>query len=128
MKQSTRGRPPKPPGEKSVRAPLSVPPDVWEAFKQVVPEGERSEVVTDAMRREIRRRRRASNGETVGPDRGAGAVAAPEDLTPAGPSILEQIGARAEAASEEEMVRWPHRPDGSEQHDHYIYGTRKRPR
>ncbi len=43
----------------------------------------------------------------------------------AGPSLAERIAARAAALPPEVLDRLP--PDGASQHDHYIYGTPKRP-
>jgi hypothetical protein len=60
MKRNVIGRPPKPPEELYVRAPLTLPPDVWEEFKEVVPPRERSAVIAALLRKEIRRRRRAA--------------------------------------------------------------------
>jgi predicted DNA-binding antitoxin AbrB/MazE fold protein len=41
------------------------------------------------------------------------------------PSLAERIVARARALPPETLDRLP--PDGASQHDHYIYGTPKRP-
>jgi predicted DNA-binding antitoxin AbrB/MazE fold protein len=41
------------------------------------------------------------------------------------PSLAERIVARAGALPPETLDRLP--PDGASQHDHYIYGTPKRP-
>jgi predicted DNA-binding antitoxin AbrB/MazE fold protein len=46
-------------------------------------------------------------------------------VVPAGPSLVERIAARAAALPPEVLDRLP--PDGASQHDHYIYGTPKRP-
>jgi predicted DNA-binding antitoxin AbrB/MazE fold protein len=46
-------------------------------------------------------------------------------VEPAGPSLAERIAARAAALPPEVLDRLP--PDGASQHDHYIYGTPKRP-
>jgi bifunctional DNA-binding transcriptional regulator/antitoxin component of YhaV-PrlF toxin-antitoxin module len=46
-------------------------------------------------------------------------------LAPAGPSLAERIAARARALPPETLDRLP--ADGASQHDHYIYGTPKRP-
>ncbi len=46
-------------------------------------------------------------------------------LRPPGPSLVERIAARAAALPPEVMDRLP--VDGASQHDHYIYGTPKRP-
>jgi predicted DNA-binding antitoxin AbrB/MazE fold protein len=43
----------------------------------------------------------------------------------AGPSLVERIVARAHALPPEVLDRLP--ADGASQHDHYIYGTPKRP-
>ena len=43
----------------------------------------------------------------------------------AGPSLAEQIMALADALPDEVVSRLPR--DGASQHDHYIYGTPKRP-
>ena len=43
----------------------------------------------------------------------------------AGPSLVERIVARARALPPEVLDRLP--SDGAAQHDHYIYGTPKRP-
>jgi predicted DNA-binding antitoxin AbrB/MazE fold protein len=44
---------------------------------------------------------------------------------PARPSLAEQLIALANALPEEVVARLP--TDGASQHDHYIYGTPKRP-
>lgn len=46
-------------------------------------------------------------------------------VEPPGPSLAEQIAARAHALPPEVLDRLP--ADGASQHDHYIYGTPKRP-
>jgi len=46
-------------------------------------------------------------------------------LEPARPSLAERIVARARALPQETLDRLP--ADGASQHDHYIYGTPKRP-
>ena len=46
-------------------------------------------------------------------------------LEPARPSLAERIAARARALPQETLDRLP--ADGASQHDHYIYGTPKRP-
>ena len=46
-------------------------------------------------------------------------------LGPAAPSLAERIAARARALPQETLDRLP--ADGASQHDHYIYGTPKRP-
>lgn len=46
-------------------------------------------------------------------------------LGPAAPSLVEQIVARARALPQETLDRLP--ADGASQHDHYTYGTPKRP-
>jgi antitoxin component of MazEF toxin-antitoxin module len=46
-------------------------------------------------------------------------------LAPAAPSLAERIAARARALPQETLDRLP--VDGASQHDHYIYGTPKRP-
>ena len=46
-------------------------------------------------------------------------------LRPATPSLAERIAARARALPQETLDRLP--ADGASQHDHYIYGTPKRP-
>lgn len=46
-------------------------------------------------------------------------------VQPAGPSLAERIVARARALPPEALDRLP--ADGALQHDHYIYGTPKRP-
>jgi antitoxin component of MazEF toxin-antitoxin module len=46
-------------------------------------------------------------------------------LEPAAPSLAERIAARARALPPETLDRLP--ADGASQHDHYIYGTPKRP-
>ena len=46
-------------------------------------------------------------------------------LGPAAPSLAERIVARARALPQETLDRLP--ADGASQHDHYIYGTPKRP-
>ena len=63
----------------------------------------------------------------VGP--GAELVAEVRDgriiLGPAAPSLAERIVARARALPQETLDRLP--ADGASQHDHYVYGTPKRP-
>jgi antitoxin component of MazEF toxin-antitoxin module len=60
---------------------------------------------------------------------GADLVAEVQDgriiLGPAVTSLAEQIAARARALPQETLDRLP--VDGASQHDHYIYGTPKRP-
>jgi len=46
-------------------------------------------------------------------------------LQPARPTLAERIVARARALPQETLDRLP--ADGASQHDHYIYGTPKRP-
>jgi antitoxin component of MazEF toxin-antitoxin module len=46
-------------------------------------------------------------------------------LRPPGPSLAERIAARARALPQETLDGLP--ADGASQHDHYIYGTPKRP-
>ena len=46
-------------------------------------------------------------------------------LEPARPSLAEQIAARACALPPEVLAQLP--TDGAAQHDHYLYGTPKRP-
>jgi predicted DNA-binding antitoxin AbrB/MazE fold protein len=46
-------------------------------------------------------------------------------VEPAGPSLAERIAARAAALPREVLDRLP--ADRAAQHDHYIYGTPKRP-
>jgi antitoxin component of MazEF toxin-antitoxin module len=46
-------------------------------------------------------------------------------LGPVRPSLAERIAARAQALPPETLDRLP--PDGASQHDHYVYGTPKRP-
>jgi len=46
-------------------------------------------------------------------------------VEPQGPSLAERIAARAAALPPEALERLP--ADGASQHDHYIYGTPKRP-
>jgi bifunctional DNA-binding transcriptional regulator/antitoxin component of YhaV-PrlF toxin-antitoxin module len=46
-------------------------------------------------------------------------------LGPAEPSLTERIVAHARALPQETLDRLP--ADGASQHDHYIYGTPKRP-
>ncbi len=41
------------------------------------------------------------------------------------PSLAQRIAARADALPPEVVDKWP--KDGASQHDHYIYGTPKRP-
>src|ERR1043166_7291690 len=103
MKQNAGGRPPKLPEERYVRAPLSLPPDLWEEFKQLVPPRERSAAVAEALRREMRRRQRIARREGV-PVAGNGAEAAREQKNadgaiseaPSAKPIWERILERAE--------------------------------
>jgi antitoxin component of MazEF toxin-antitoxin module len=46
-------------------------------------------------------------------------------LGPVRPTLAERIVARARALPPEVLDKLP--PDGASQHDHYIYGTPKRP-
>lgn len=46
-------------------------------------------------------------------------------VVPARQSLTEQIAARARTLPQETLDRLP--ADGASQHDHYIYGTPKRP-
>lgn len=51
--------------------------------------------------------------------------AAPPVPAPLRPSLAERIAARVRALPPEVVDSWP--TDGASQHDHYIYGTPKRP-
>ena len=65
----------------------------------------------------------------AGVEPGADLVAEVRDhrivLAPARPSLGERIAVRARALPPEVLDRLP--TDGASQHDHYIYGTPKRP-
>ncbi len=61
--QKKPGRKPKPPGERSVRVMFSLPPDLKADIEAHIPDGERSRVVQDCLRREVARRKRARDGE-----------------------------------------------------------------
>lgn len=66
---------------------------------------------------------------TAGVEPGADLVADVRDgrivVAPAGPSLGERIAARARALPPEVLDKFP--VDGASQHDHYLYGTPKRP-
>ena len=47
------GRPPKPPGQKYVNRLVTFPPDLWARFEAAVPEGDRSAVIQELVRREL---------------------------------------------------------------------------
>ena len=65
----------------------------------------------------------------AGVNPGADLVAEVKDghiiLGPAAPSLAERIAALARALPQETLDQLP--VDGASQHDHYIYGTPKRP-
>jgi hypothetical protein len=52
------GRPAKPPGEKYETHALKFPPSLWRELEELVPPGERSAVIHQALERELKRRRR----------------------------------------------------------------------
>src|SRR5437899_2136813 len=52
------GRPCKPPGEKYETHALKFPPSLWRELEELVPPGERSAVIHQALARELRRRHR----------------------------------------------------------------------
>lgn len=52
-----RGRPKKPEGEKFVTKAIRFPPGLWEWLETTVPVGERSGVIHEALRRELKRKR-----------------------------------------------------------------------
>ena len=51
-----RGRPKKPEGEKFVKKLIAFPPGLWEWLEMAVPSGERSALIQEALRRELKRR------------------------------------------------------------------------
>jgi hypothetical protein len=62
-----RGRPKgtgKPPGEKYVLKAFKFPPELWEAFTQVVPASERSERIRSYVEREVKIAKRATHNAT----------------------------------------------------------------
>ncbi len=54
------GRPCKPPGEKYETHALKFPPTLWRELQELVPPGERSAVIHQALERELKRRRQAA--------------------------------------------------------------------
>jgi Arc/MetJ-type ribon-helix-helix transcriptional regulator len=71
------GRPSKPPGEKYETHSLKFPPSLWRELEELVPPGERSAVIHEALERELKRRRRQAAKADSHP---AVATAAKEDL------------------------------------------------
>ena len=70
------GRPSKPHGEKYETHSLKFPPSLWRELEELVPLGERSAVIHQALERELKRRRRQAAKVASSP---AGAMAAEED-------------------------------------------------
>jgi hypothetical protein len=52
------GRPAKPPGEKYETHALKFPPSLWRELEELVPAGERSAIIHQALERELKRLRR----------------------------------------------------------------------
>jgi hypothetical protein len=65
MKHTSKpaGRPSKPPGEKYETHALKFPPSLWQELEELVPAGERSAVIHQALERELKRRRRRAAKE-----------------------------------------------------------------
>jgi hypothetical protein len=82
------------------------PPDLWARIKQRVPARERSAFIRRAIERELE--------QAVPPKK--------EALPP----IWERVQDLLAKVPPEDLERLPE--DGSEQHDHYVYGTPKQPR
>lgn len=60
---NSRGRPPKPEGEKYVIKAFRLPPELWIELEAAVPKGERSKVIQAGLRRELARlKRKADHG------------------------------------------------------------------
>jgi hypothetical protein len=53
-----RGRPAKGPEEKYLQRSFKCPPDLWAEVEAWVPSGERSALIQEALRREVRKRRK----------------------------------------------------------------------
>jgi hypothetical protein len=53
------GRPPKPEEEKFVARSIRFPPALWEAFSELVPEGQRSGTIQRLVEREVKRLQRS---------------------------------------------------------------------
>jgi hypothetical protein len=63
--QRRAGRPTISPEGKAIMLSMRVPPDVAREFRELVPPGERSEVIVAFLRREIRRRRKREQEQNV---------------------------------------------------------------
>jgi uncharacterized protein (DUF433 family) len=57
------GRPPKP-EKRYIFKTIRFPPDLWRELEEAVPQGERSAVVQEGLRRELMRRQRATKQES----------------------------------------------------------------
>lgn len=61
----------KPEGEKYIQRSFTCPPDLWAEVEEFIPARERSPVLQDALRREVKRRRESA-GEPENGEEGAG--------------------------------------------------------
>jgi hypothetical protein len=68
------GRPSKPPGEKYETHALKFPPSLWRQLEELVPAGERSAIIHQALERELKRLRRQAEKRVSPPDAPAAAV------------------------------------------------------
>jgi hypothetical protein len=116
-------RPRKPSEEKYVVKSIRFPPALWAELAEEIPAGERSAFIHEEIARALRRlRRQKASSDASG--RTASAPSEEEPITQ--PTIWEKIDALIDRVPEEAFATLPE--DGSEQHDHYIYGLPKRPR
>src|SRR5262245_7690208 len=97
---------------------IHLPQDVERSIEAAVYSG-RFASVDDAMTQAARLLLRELGQEQATPAASAAEAAAPRK------PIWERILERAAAIPDEEFDKLP--VDGAEQHDHYIYGTPKRP-
>jgi hypothetical protein len=92
------GRPCKPPGEKYETHALKFPPSLWRELEELVPPGERSAVIHQALERELKRRRRQAAKAVPLP---AAATARAED-----PWRLAAAAAKEYYETDPEAVEW----------------------
>jgi hypothetical protein len=111
-------RPRKPDDERYVVKNIRFPPALWAELADEVPPGERSAFIHREISRALQRRRRQKAKKA--------AASRPQEVTSVNESIWDKIDGLIQQVPEEEFARLPE--DGSEQHDHYIYGVPKRPR
>src|SRR5262245_26934372 len=92
------GRPSKPPGEKYETHALKFPPALWRELEELVPPGERSAVIHQALERERKKRRRQAAMRSPLP---AASVAAEEDAW-----RLAAAAAKEYYETDPEAVEW----------------------